>query len=79
MTEYGLFNGDSCDHTLEQTVEGEFYSLEEAQKALARYPDDDDMYIHEIEQDEDEGEVCKVCGGGIEEAGLCSDCEFDAK
>ena len=57
MTEYGIFNNESADYTAEEALEAGFYSEEEARKAItARYPDDDDLEVREVEEPEDEEE-----------------------
>jgi hypothetical protein len=58
--EYGIFGDESEDYSSEQAIEAGFYSLEEAQKALAeRYRQDDDLIVHiviEPEYDDDDEE-----------------------
>jgi len=57
MQEWAIFNGDSADYTAAESVEADFYSREEAEAAMAaRYPDDDDCFVHEVEEAEEEEE-----------------------
>lgn len=60
MAEWGIFNGDSTDHTADWCIEAGFTCREEAEAAIAeRYADEGDCYSHEIEtqdeEDDDEG------------------------
>ena len=55
--EYGLFDDQSDNYTEEEAVEAGFFSVEEAQKAIAeRYQPDDDLVIHRVEEPDDDDE-----------------------
>lgn len=58
MIEYGIFNNEGM-------VEGQFYSLAEANKALHTYYDldDDELFVSEIcsEHEEQEKDNCEEC------------------
>ena len=59
MSEYGLFNDEGC-------VEAQFYSVEEALRALKFYDPDDDIDVREICPDHDEQarDTCEECFAG---------------
>jgi hypothetical protein len=55
VTEFGIFNDESASHTENEAVEAGFYSREEAEKAIIeRYCVDDALYVHEVEEPEEE-------------------------
>ncbi len=60
--QYGLFDCDCSTYTEEDAIEAGFYSIEEAQKAIKdRYTEDDELYVHMIEEPEDEEETEDDC------------------
>lgn len=60
---YGIFNDESADWTEEEAVEGGFYTKADAEEAAAiRYPDDDDLTVHEIEDAPEPDHECENCG-----------------
>lgn len=57
-TEYGIFNDESPDYTAAEAVEAGFYSVGEAEKALAeRYSPEDDLHVHPVEEPEPDPEA----------------------
>jgi alkylated DNA repair dioxygenase AlkB len=57
MTQFGLFNDESAGYTEDEAVEAGFYSLEEAEQALRdRYSEEDELSIHEVEEEVEEEE-----------------------
>lgn len=65
MVEWGLFNDDSADFSLEEAVEADFESYEAAAQAMAeRYSTEDDLVIHEVE----DTEGCAECNEEGDEA-----------
>ena len=57
MAEYGLFNDEACGWTAEESVEANFFSIEEAEQAIKdRYSEEDELVIHAIEEPEEENE-----------------------
>lgn len=54
MAQWGIFNDDSADYTEEEAVEAGFWSENEAFAAsIERYPDENDLIIHKIEEKEE--------------------------
>lgn len=63
MTEYGLFNDEGL-------LEGQFYSVAEAEAAIAdRYSDEDDLHVSEVCPDhpDQERDNCEECNAETEE------------
>jgi len=52
--EYAIFNEDASRYTENECVEGPFYSMAEAEKALCKYDSDDECFIREIDYDEND-------------------------
>lgn len=75
---YGIFNSDSANWTEAEAVESDFYSREDAELAIkTRYPDDDDLIIHEIEEPETDESDCEICGSILDDDGICQECEME--